>query len=75
MRTLKKDVAATCCAVGVIVILCLLGAWLTTSGPSEEAAEAERYCEMVSMFKEDPTVGWPDFHGTYDRLCDGEDVK
>lgn len=42
-----------------------------------QAQEQESYCEMVSIWKNDPRpeidrAGWPDYKGTYDTICNLE---
>lgn len=43
---------------------CIVG-----TGPDELELQQRQYCEMVALNRADPTVGWPDFHKTYDSEC------
>lgn len=42
--------------------------------PQEVDIDQQQYCEMVTMFKHDPTrtTGWPDFNHNYNTVCKGE---
>ncbi len=60
--------------VAGLVAVSVLAAMLAISeGPSEEDAVDTQYCHMVHIGKTsgDPDVGWPDYKGIYDKLCDG----
>lgn len=37
--------------------------------PDGAQAELRQYCKMVALNRQDPDLGWPDFHGTYDSEC------
>jgi hypothetical protein len=37
--------------------------------PDGAQAELRQYCDMVTLHRADPTVGWPDFNESYDREC------
>lgn len=49
-------------------VLIVLAGWAVT-GPDEAEAEMARYCELVHLNKQDPSVGWPDFNHNYDTEC------
>lgn len=51
--------------VGVLLVL-LYGAATT---PDELALEEAQYCEMVALYRHDPTTGWPDFRHNYAEVC------
>lgn len=42
------------------------------SGPDELEAQQRKYCGMVALNRADPTVGWPDYNGTFDEECTHE---
>jgi hypothetical protein len=52
--------------IGIAIGLALCA---TGTGPDELEVELRQYCEMVALNRADPTVGWPDFHKTYDSEC------
>lgn len=52
----------------------LLIGW-AMDGKHAEDLEQEQYCEMVALYRADPTVGWPDFNESYDRECANEDAS
>ncbi len=35
----------------------------------DQKAELDHYCEMVGLYKKDPSVGWPDYKNIYDTSC------
>jgi hypothetical protein len=38
--------------------------------PIEASTQQALYCEMVSLHKQDKSLGWPDFKGNYSEVCD-----
>ena len=55
----------------VAAILALLAIGLM--GPDEVDLEQRRYCEMVALYNQDPSTGWPDYKGIYNSECNHEE--
>ena len=51
--------------LGVIVLL----SFDSHMGVSDQQAQDQLYCEMVSLHKQDNSVGWPDYKGIYATHC------
>lgn len=45
---------------------------LLSSCPKAPDMEEAQYCDLVALHKRDPTLGWPDYRGTFDQLCTPE---
>lgn len=53
----------------ILMLACLAAlAWIA-GGEADEDLEQRRYCEMVALYKQDPSTGWPDYKGTYNSEC------
>jgi hypothetical protein len=55
--------------VGVLVLLVGLALVGLLEKPTEEDAEAARYCRMVAQYMDNPARGWPDYKDTFHRTC------
>lgn len=38
-------------------------------GPAQVDVEQAQYCDMVALHQKDPTLGWPDYKGTFKTHC------
>ena len=59
-----------CIALIVAFVLTMLLS--ITDTPSEldiSDIMTQRYCEMVRLHNEDPSIGWPDYKRIYDKEC------
>jgi hypothetical protein len=50
-------------------VLALLAVLFIAGGEADEDLEKRRYCEMVALYLDDPSTGWPDYRGTYNSEC------
>ena len=53
-------------------LIVALIAYFSVSADDYEAEleEGRLYCEMVTLNMEDPSSGWPDYKGIYDKECE-----
>lgn len=55
--------------IALLVLIVLIIAIAVMRGHDEEDLAQRHYCEMVTLYKQNPSTGWPDYEGTYDQLC------
>lgn len=54
---------------GVLSFSAVLFAWLLYDENTTEELDTELYCDMVRLHKEFPSLGWPDYRGSYAKDC------
>jgi hypothetical protein len=62
---LKDNFYIACAILAGLILFGLMG----TMDAEYEQAQLERYCKMVQINKNDPSLGWPDYEGIYDASC------
>ena len=68
IRFTKPDAAAALLLLASACVL-TLGLAMTWDQPSDAQDQRRLYCDMVTMWRSDHRLGWPDYRHTYDLEC------
>jgi len=68
-NTGNKTMAQVFGILMIITGIATIGFTRNQSSVMDALTDESLYCEMVTLHKQDRTLGWPDYQGTYNKLC------
>ena len=75
MSPASASICAAGTIAGAVTVLTLAAVWLIRDNRTSEELDQSLYCEMVSLHKQNPRLGWPDYKGTFRKECKDYEVK